>query len=74
MLPLRFTDYRVAHGEHFDRESSTLEVMAHQAGNVRIVFDHKDAWFHGEYCNVATLKKIKAFTAEHAEIAEKKRY
>jgi hypothetical protein len=26
-------------------------MVANQTGNVRIVFNHEDAWFHRDYCS-----------------------
>ena len=46
-LPLGIGDDGVSGGEHFHRESIRFQMMPHQAGNIRIVFDHKDAGFHG---------------------------
>ena len=46
-LPFGIADHRVSGGEHFHRKAIRFQMMPHQAGNVRIVFDYKDAGFHG---------------------------
>jgi hypothetical protein len=30
-----------------DRESIVFQVVANEAGDIRVVFDDEDAWFHG---------------------------
>ena len=50
-LPFGLRNDGVSGGEHFHRESVRFQMVPHQAGNVRIVFDHKDAGFHGGYCS-----------------------
>jgi len=45
-LPFRFHDHGVARRKYFDHESRALQVMAHQSRDIRIVLNHKDAWFH----------------------------
>jgi hypothetical protein len=33
-------------------------VVANEAGNIGIVFDDEDAWFHGFYCNEASCEYL----------------
>ncbi len=50
-LALGFGEDRVAGWVEFDGEAGALEMMAYQAGNVRIVFDYGDVRFHGTHCS-----------------------
>jgi hypothetical protein len=50
-LALGFGEDGVAGWVEFDGEARALEMMAYQAGNVRIIFDYGDVRFHGSYCS-----------------------
>ncbi len=65
-LPFRFHHHRVPGWKHFDGESRAFQMMPHQPRNIRIVLNHKDAWFHTgivagspEYC--ANCNQIETF-------------
>ncbi len=46
-LALGVGDHGRAVGIDADRKTFVLQVMANEAGNIGIVFDDEDAWFHG---------------------------
>ena len=50
-LALGFGEDGVSGGKDFDREAGAFQMMAHEAGNIGIVFDDGDAGFHGKYCS-----------------------
>ena len=43
---LRFRNDRMACREKLNGKSSAFEVVAHQAGNIRVVFNHVNVLFH----------------------------
>src|SRR5580692_3992227 len=46
-LAFGVSEYVGAGGVDAHREAFVLQMMADEAGNVRIVFDDEEAWFHG---------------------------
>ena len=63
-LPFRISDDGVAGGEHLHREPVRFEMMPHQAGDIRIVFDDEDAGFHGGIVAVKRAEHIAGFPDE----------
>ena len=50
-LTLRVGDDNIARRIKPHVEIGALQMMAHQAGNIRVVFDDEDGWLHGHYCS-----------------------
>ena len=45
-LALGFSEDGVSGWVEFDGKAGALEMMAHEPGDVRIIFDDGDVWFH----------------------------
>jgi len=50
-LALGFGEDCVSSGIQLHREACPFKVVAHQSGNVRIIFNNGDVRFHGRYCS-----------------------
>ena len=57
-LAFGFGEDGVSGGIEFHGEAGALQMMAHQPGNVRIVFDYGDLRFHGRYCSCINWRDL----------------
>ena len=60
-----------ARGIHAHDEPFVFQVMADEAGNVGIVFDDEQAWFHEDYCNEGSTQYL-APSSEFWEVRAKR--